>query len=94
MGGFITQTIGIQYVFYVIAGFCGIASILAIPFLKETYAPVIRRRLHAHGTELEKGITTTQRQDRLGYIWLNLKRPMILLTRSFICFILSLYMAL
>ena len=94
MGGFITQTIGIQYVFYVIVALCGAASILAIPLLRETYAPVIRRRLYAHGTDLEKGNTTAQGQDGLGYLWINLKRPIILLTRSFICFILSLYMAL
>ena len=94
MGGFIAQTIGVQYVFYVIVGLCGVASILAIPLLRETYAPVIRRRLRVHGAELEKGTSTAQGQDRLSYLWTNLKRPVILLTRSFICFILSLYMAL
>ena len=94
MGGFITQSIGIQYVFYLIVGLCGLASIIAIPLLRETYAPVIRRRLHAQNAGLEKGITISGEQDRLGYLWINLKRPVILLTRSFICFILSLYMAL
>lgn len=92
MGGFISQAIGVQYVFYVIVALCGATSILAIPFLRETYAPVIRRRLH--GAELERENTITPRQDRLGHLWINLKRPIILLTRSFICFILSLYLAL
>lgn len=93
MGGFIAQTIGIEYVFYVIVALCGIASILAIPLFRETYAPVIRGRLRASG-DLEKEVTNADSQDKLGYLWLNLKRPVILLTRSFICFILSLYMAL
>lgn len=93
MGGFIAQAVGIQYVFYVIAALCGAASIFAIPLLRETYAPVIRRRLCAHGADPEKE-ATNEEQDKLDYLWLNLKRPVILLTRSFICFILSLYMAL
>lgn len=94
MGGFIAESVGIQYVFYVIVALCGIAAILAIPLFRETYAPVIRKRLHASGADLEKEVTNAQAQDRFGYLWLNLKRPVILLTRSFICFILSLYMAL
>ncbi|KAF8558851.1 MFS general substrate transporter [Imleria badia] len=93
MGGFIAQTIGIEYVFYVIVALCGFASILAIPLFRETYAPVIRKRLRARG-DLEKEVPNAESLDRLGYLWLNLKRPVILLTRSFICFILSLYMAL
>lgn len=92
VGGFVAETIGIQYVFYLIAGLCGVASLLAIPLLRETYAPVIRRRLYARGADPEKGVTHTQ--DKWDYLWLNLTRPLILLTRSFICFVLSLYMAL
>lgn len=95
MGGFISETVGIQYVFYVIVALCGVASIFAIPLLRETYAPVIRRRLLACGEDLEKvEPTDAEMEDKWAYIWLNLKRPIILLTRSFICFILSLYMAL
>lgn len=33
-------------------------------------------------------------QSKLEYLWVNLSRPLIMLTRSFICFILSLYMSL
>lgn len=94
VGGFVAQTIGIQYVFYLITGLCGVAAILAIPLLRETYAPVIRRRLGACGADLEKGVINVQVQGRWIYLWVNLTRPVILLTRSFICFILSLYMAL
>ncbi|KAH0840060.1 major facilitator superfamily domain-containing protein [Lanmaoa asiatica] len=94
MGGFIAETIGIQYVFYVIVALCGAAAILGIPLLRETYAPIIRKRLRGSGADLEKAATNARAQDRLGYLWVNLTRPIILLTRSFICFILSLYMAL
>jgi MFS family permease len=34
-----------------------------------------------------------KRRNKLTYLWLNLSRPVILLCRSFICFVLSLYMA-
>lgn len=95
MGGFIAQAIGVEYVFYVIVALCGIASILAIPLLRETYAPAILCRLRAAaGTDLEKDVAHTPLQHGWGYLWLNLKRPVILLTRSFVCFILSSYMAL
>ncbi|KAA1466239.1 multidrug resistance protein 4 [Dentipellis sp. KUC8613] len=98
-GGFIAETIGFKYLFIVITGVTGVASAIGIPFLKETYAPIIRLRLarkmdpeealrrhphlaHAHG------------ENKMKHLWENLSRPFILLTRSFICFILSLYMAL
>ncbi|KAF9222102.1 MFS general substrate transporter [Gyrodon lividus] len=99
MGGFLAQTIGIQYVFYVIVALCGAAAVLAIPLLRETYAPVIRLRRDKHAADPEKTASThpnstLHHTSSANYLWINLKRPMILLTRSFICFILSLYMAL
>lgn len=94
MGGFIAQTVGIQYVFYLIAGLCGVGAIFAIPLLRETYAPIIRMRLCARGADPEKGAANTQVQDKWTYLWVNLTRPVILLTHSFVCFILSLYMSL
>jgi hypothetical protein len=33
-------------------------------------------------------------KETMDFIWDNLKRPFLLLTRSLICFLLSLYMAL
>ena len=68
--------------------------------MDETYAPVLRmkhdlasgdpekaRNAHRHlGQEVQLG--------RWAYLWINLSRPVVLLTRSFICFVLSLYMAL
>ncbi|KAJ3783432.1 multidrug resistance protein 4 [Lentinula aff. detonsa] len=95
-GGFIAQTIGPKYVFIVIAAACGVSLLIGIPVLKETYAPVIRsRRIRAEGdTEKAKHFHgPISDMGKWEYLWLNLSRPVILLSRSFICFILSLYMA-
>ncbi|KAG1730841.1 multidrug resistance protein 4 [Suillus paluster] len=96
IGGFIAESVGIQYVFYLIAAICGVAAVLGMPILRETYAPVIRLRRDKMVLNAEKATTvypvpTTHRMpDKWAYLWINLKRPIILLTRSFICFILSL----
>ncbi|KAG1820299.1 multidrug resistance protein 4 [Suillus subaureus] len=98
MGGFIAESVGVLYVFYVVIAISGVAAVIGIPLLRETYAPVIRLRLDNMAPDPEK--TTVGHpapQDEMGkwaYLWLNLKRPIILLTRSFVLFILSLYMAL
>ncbi|KAF9456414.1 multidrug resistance protein 4 [Collybia nuda] len=96
-GGFIAQTIGIKWVFIIIAVLCGVSAIIGIPLLRETYAPIIRlRRAKRSGdpealakipSVMESG------ESKLHYLWINLSRPIIMLTRSFICFILSLYMS-
>jgi len=72
-----------------------LASLLAIPILAETYAPVIRKK-RDRLSDSEKAVifATDEAQTKAQYLWLNLSRPLILLTRSFICFVLSLYMAL
>ncbi|KAH7916329.1 major facilitator superfamily domain-containing protein [Hygrophoropsis aurantiaca] len=99
IGSWVAELAGIQYVFYLIVALCGVASILAIPLLRETYAPVIRLRRDklAHDPESAAATHPTvvlHHGSKLHYLWLNLSRPVILLTRSFICFVLSLYMAL
>ena len=99
MGGFIIESIGIQYVFYLIAGLCGLSSVVAIPLLRETYAPIIRLRRAKLTRDPEKATFTDANlsgvpTSKLRYLWDNLTRPMIILTHSFICFILSFYMAL
>ncbi|KAF9052189.1 multidrug resistance protein 4 [Hymenopellis radicata] len=95
-GGFITQTIGVKYVFIVIAGVSAIASLIGLPLLRETYAPVIRARRAKMVKDTEKGGNYQPPQSdmsKMEFLWVNLTRPLILLTRSFICFILSGYMA-
>ncbi|KIO12834.1 hypothetical protein M404DRAFT_12954 [Pisolithus tinctorius Marx 270] len=97
IGGFISQSVGTQYVFYLITGLCGLAAVLAIPLLRETYAPFIRLRKSKHPTDPEKKAAahTSAPQvpaNKWNYLWVNISRPMLILTRSFICFVLSLYM--
>ncbi|KAG2093738.1 major facilitator superfamily domain-containing protein [Suillus discolor] len=95
MGGFITESIGIQYNFYVVA-ICGIAAIPGIIFMRESNAPVIRLRHEKTSLDLEKAATTHPAftMSKWAYLWINLKRPIMIMTPSFICFILSLRMAL
>ncbi|KAG6849851.1 hypothetical protein H0H93_004345 [Arthromyces matolae] len=96
-GGFIAQTIGIKWVFIVISILCAVASAIGIPLLKETYAPVIRlRRAKASGdpeavSRVRK--TANLAEKNMSFLLDNLTRPLVMLSRSFICFILSLYMA-
>ncbi|KAG2359620.1 hypothetical protein BDR07DRAFT_1291932 [Suillus spraguei] len=98
IGGFIVESVGLQYVFYVVVAMCGVAAMIGIPFLRETYAPVIRHRLDNMALDPEKTImehpALEQEMGKWAYLWLSFKRPFILLTQSFILFILSLYMAL
>ncbi|KAJ7887576.1 major facilitator superfamily domain-containing protein [Mycena olivaceomarginata] len=51
MGGFVTETIGIKYVFIIVAG---IASAIGIPILRETYAPLIRLKRAKKAVDPEK----------------------------------------
>ncbi|KAG1817711.1 multidrug resistance protein 4 [Suillus subaureus] len=99
IGGFIAELAGIQYDFYVVVAMCGVAAVIGIPFLRESYAPVIRLRRQKMTRDVEKPtekypVLTAPHMNKWLYLWINLKRPVILLTRSFICFILSLYVAL
>jgi len=98
IGGYIAQNMGFKYVFIVTSISCGVAALVGIPFLRETYAPVIRLNMAKRTSDSEKGMAAqkiTPIDESIWHIlWLNLSRPIILLTRSFICFILSLYLAL
>jgi len=98
-GGFIAQTIGVKWVFIVISAACGVSALIGIPFLRETYAPVIRLRLAQKSADPEKAAMqhptlASAYQSKWHILWINISRPAIMLTCSFICFILSLYMAL
>lgn len=98
MGGFIAQTIGVQYVFIVIAGLCFVAGFIAIPLLRETYAPVLRERRAKKRGDAENAVhkfhPSLDSSSKIHFLLLNLTRPVQLLFGSFICFMLSLYMAL
>ncbi|KAJ6470128.1 multidrug resistance protein 4 [Mycena vitilis] len=96
-GGFIAQTVGVRYTFIVIAGACTFAGICGISLLRETYAPVIRLRIAAQLDAENSGGCHAglfpARGDKLSFLWTNLTRPIVLLSRSCICLILSLYIA-
>ncbi|CAK5261968.1 unnamed protein product [Mycena citricolor] len=96
-GGFIAQLVGVQYVYFVLAGVTALAGLIGVPFLKETYGPLVKLRVTTHPTDPEK---TPQLADgvhslpkKINFLWTNFSRPLHLLTHSFICFTLSLYMA-
>ncbi|KAG9100762.1 hypothetical protein FRC06_003760 [Ceratobasidium sp. 370] len=84
-GGFITQGIGYQWIFRIISITSGVIGLFGVIFLKETYAPVLRRKY---------GYPELTPTGPLGHVlWANMIRPLQLLTGSLICFMLSLYMA-
>ena len=99
-GGFVAQSIGFKWIFYLIAIASGVGAIIGIPFLEETYAPYIQlqraqREFKKTGVQsLELEILLEQRKDFGHTMWVNMTRPFALLFGSFICFILSLYMGL
>ncbi|KAK7694478.1 hypothetical protein QCA50_001664 [Cerrena zonata] len=94
-GGFVAQNIGFKWVFIILAATCGLFAIIGLPLLRETYAPVIQRRLakksKKSNTDAEKRQANYESEAVGEKIWLNLSRAIILLFGSFICFILSLY---
>jgi hypothetical protein len=83
---------------WITGAYVSVASILGLSFLRETYAPVIQLRRIKRIPDSEKAARDHQevfeRQTGFLMIWLNLSRPFILLFKSYVCFILSLYMAL
>ncbi|KAL4251166.1 MFS transporter superfamily protein [Abortiporus biennis] len=98
-GGFIAQTIGFKYVFVVIASLSAVSAAIGIPLLRETYSPVIRLRIAKENGDPEKAAKShphlvADHGSKVRLMWINLTRPFVLLTRSFVCFILSFYMAL
>ncbi|TFK26555.1 multidrug resistance protein 4 [Coprinopsis marcescibilis] len=97
-GGFIAQELGIRWVFIIIAIICGCASVVGIPLLRETYGPVIRLQRAKKTGELGRAEELfphlkESHGSKVKIMWDNLVRPLEMLFKSSICFILSLYMA-
>ena len=95
-GGFITQSIGVKWVFIVMAALCGVSALIGIPLLQETYGPVVRRRHYGNVPDPEKhGLSQVvdQTERKFEYIWEAMTRPIVLLFGNLICFMLSLYLA-
>ncbi|KAK7062206.1 hypothetical protein R3P38DRAFT_3303206 [Favolaschia claudopus] len=97
-GGFVTETVGIKWVFIIVAILGGVSGAIGIPILRETYAPIIRMRRDKKSADPEKAalshpLLVKEHSSKLHYLWINLSRPIVLLTCSPVCFLLSLYMA-
>ena len=99
-GGFIAQSIGIKWVFIIIAILNGVASVIGLPILRETYHPYLRmRQAMKNGVDLEKFMGQGSGMGVYGekkgkLFWVSIARPVHLLFGDIICFTLSLYMAL
>jgi hypothetical protein len=93
------ETVGWKYLFILVAGLSALASVAGILLYRETYAPVVLLRI-SEGNKTNKEVLENNPNvaqaygDRLNYLLTNLQRPFILLTRSIVCFMLSIYMAL
>ncbi|KAJ7844613.1 major facilitator superfamily domain-containing protein, partial [Mycena olivaceomarginata] len=73
IGGFVTEAIGVKYVFIIAACELYIRSyIVGIPLLRETYAPYLRLRKAELATDPEKAARAHPVESRLQYLWLNL----------------------
>jgi len=89
----------LTFIYLFILVVSGVASAIGIPFLRETYAPVLRMRNARKAGDLEAAervhpMLVEAKANLANMLWVNLTRPIVLLFRSFICFILSLFMAL
>ncbi|KIO23183.1 hypothetical protein M407DRAFT_215295 [Tulasnella calospora MUT 4182] len=93
-GGFIAQNLDYHWVFWVLAILVGAGSIVGIPTLRETYAPVIRaRKAKAEGRTLPNDDATPKDQSLFRMLSAHLTRPFVILTTDIICLNLSLYAA-
>jgi MFS family permease len=91
-GGFVAESIGFKWVFIIISSFAALVGVIGILLLQETYHPMIRARLIG---DTELAISKEQQNmTKRQILWINLSRPIVLLSTSFILFILSLFMAL
>jgi len=96
-----TETIGWRYLFLLVSGLSALALVGGILLYRETYAPVIRRRImqetRAAGQASEAQTHLPQargNRNSLNYFLANLQRPFMLLIGSVVCFMFSSYMAL
>ncbi|KAG1850204.1 multidrug resistance protein 4 [Suillus subalutaceus] len=67
VGGFMAESVGIQYDFYFVIAICGIAAVLGIPFMRESYALVIRIRREKDGYGSQKGVRRTSRHHHTSH---------------------------
>jgi len=142
IGGFVSETIGFKYIFIILAALAGASAVIGLPFLKETYAPVIQEKIAKQNAkkaeaneDVESTVVAVDSQQNLGgrmsdeskpqaslsavkvdtvgtsqrvqekgsppaqpnmkeILKTSLTRPVMILTRSFIGLMMSLFMAL
>lgn len=98
-GGFMVETIGWRWIFWVITMVAGVVSVAGFILLRETYAPIILKRRAAARMKAGETDLKTIFEIREGttphstLLWDALKRPIAMLVLDPICFVLSLYMA-
>lgn len=96
-GGFIVENLSYRWIFWILALVGGAAAVYGILVLHETYHPVLlARRAKKQSIEDEKAGIVRELQilpSLKEVLGTSLTRPLILLTRSAICFMLSLYQA-
>jgi hypothetical protein len=94
------QKFGIRWVFVILTVLPLVGALIGIPFLEETYAPVIKQRLSMRRKgDVELSGKAVQfdvpvKPSLAQSLRVNLSRPFMLLTHSLICFMLSLFVAL
>ncbi|KAG2067648.1 MFS general substrate transporter [Suillus decipiens] len=96
IGGFIAELVSIQNVFYVIVRIYGVIAVLGFLLMRESYAPVIQLCREQRYTDLKRAVTVhpTFAMNKWAYLWMSIEQPIMIMTYSFMCFMLSLYMAL
>ncbi|EJT97532.1 MFS general substrate transporter [Dacryopinax primogenitus] len=94
-GGFIVQSIGFHWIYWILTILTGVSSILGVILLRETYAPLIlSRRATRRGIRHLSTIEQAGHTSQWSFLLHSMYRPWIILFTSIICFSLSLYMAL
>lgn len=97
-GGYLAQYASIKYIFILLAALFGVAALAGVPLMQETYEPVIQYRMAKKAgdvlrmKELRK-IQTEGSGSTAGFLWRSGVRPIVYLTRSLICFVFGLYLA-
>jgi len=100
VGSFVVQALGYRWLFIITAGLDLILAFVSILFMDESYAPIVRIKRDA-ASKIPEKVKNARRHhgsdvqvNRWKFLCISLSRPIILLTRSLICFSMGLYMAL
>ncbi|KAL1742827.1 major facilitator superfamily domain-containing protein [Schizophyllum fasciatum] len=72
-GGFVAQSIGVKWVFIISAILNGVASLVGIPVLRETYHPLLRLRQARRNGDSERHLSA--QADKGQLFWLSIARP-------------------